>query len=220
MVQWCQMVDSPGDPKAVLLARIVDDVALNGLGDRSLRDLATAVGSSHRMLIYHFGSREGLVTTIVGAVEGAQRELMSSTDSSDDPHDVARDVWQRVSDPQMRPFVQLFFEAVAYASRMNDANARRAEATPRPNTVEGVGDGGELTTSWIDEVTTWSTRAGHVVDPVDIRLGIAVTRGLLVDVISGGDVEGATLALERFLSIWSPLPPSPKGKGRRRVRTE
>jgi AcrR family transcriptional regulator len=213
------MVDSPSDPKAVLLARIVDDVARNGLGDRSLRDLATAVGSSHRMLIYHFGSREGLVATIVGAVEAAQRALMASTDVSGDPLDVARDVWRRVSDPRMRPFIQLFFEAAAYASRMNDANARRAEAARRPNTADGLGDSGELTTSWIDEVTTWSTRTGRVVDPVDVRLGIAVTRGLLVDVISGGDVEGATLALERFLSFWSPQPPSTKTTKRRsRVR--
>jgi AcrR family transcriptional regulator len=213
------MVDSTSDPKAVLLARIVDDVARNGLGDRSLRDLATAVDSSHRMLIYHFGSREGLVTAIVGAVEAAQRALMASTDASDDPVEVVRGVWQRVSDPQVRPFVQLFFEAVAYASRMNDAHAQRAEAALRPNIVEVLGDGDELTTSWIDAVTTWSTRNGRVVDPVDVRLGIAVTRGLLVDVLSGGDVESATQALERFLSFWSPQSPSTKTtKSRSRVR--
>ncbi|MEZ5140174.1 MAG: hypothetical protein R2711_15805 [Acidimicrobiales bacterium] len=40
-----------------LLDRVLAHVAEQGLSDRSLRDLATAVGTSHRMLLYHFGSR-------------------------------------------------------------------------------------------------------------------------------------------------------------------
>ena len=53
------------DARTRLLERIVADVGANGLGDRSLRDLAVAVGSSHRMLHYHFGSRAGVVTALV-----------------------------------------------------------------------------------------------------------------------------------------------------------
>ena len=60
-----------------LLARIVDDVAEHGIGDRSLRHLAESVGSSHRMLHYHFGSREGLVAAIVDEVEGRQRGALA-----------------------------------------------------------------------------------------------------------------------------------------------
>jgi hypothetical protein len=37
-------------------------------------------------------------------------------------------------------------------------------------------------------------------DDTDIRLGIAVVRGLLIDVLATGDVERATEALERFLA--------------------
>ena len=44
-----------------------------GIGDRSLRDIAAAVGTSHRMLIHHFGSREGLLTEVVRTVEANQR---------------------------------------------------------------------------------------------------------------------------------------------------
>ena len=67
-----------GDARSELLDRIVDEVAQHGIGDRSLRDLAAAVGSSHRMLLYHFGSRAGLVAAIVVEVEARQRSLMSA----------------------------------------------------------------------------------------------------------------------------------------------
>lgn len=186
------------DPKTDLLNRIVDDVARNGVGDRSLRELATSVGSSHRMLIYHFGSREGLVAAIVADVETRQRALMATTDVTNDPSDVVRAVWQRVSDPQMRPFVQLFFEAAAYSSRQKD------EARTRSSTSTSVlGEHGELTESWIDEVTAMAARTASSPSQLDVRLGIAVVRGLLVDVISGGDIAGATESLERFLTLWS-----------------
>src|SRR5204862_6013267 len=64
------------DARSVLLDRVVADVAEHGLTNRSLRDIAAAVGTSHRMLLYHFGSREGLVSAIVDAVEAAQRTLL------------------------------------------------------------------------------------------------------------------------------------------------
>lgn len=185
-----------GDARSELLARIVDEVAQHGIGDRSLRDLAAAVGSSHRMLLYHFGSRAGLVAAIVVEVEARQRSLMSATDPTTgpttgeaaEPVDVVRGVWQRVSDPQMRPFVQLFFEAVSYSSRWP------AESP--------LGDDGEVTQTWIDEVDDMSARTERLMDATEIRLGIAVIRGLLLDVIAGGDLDGATASLERFLSMW------------------
>jgi AcrR family transcriptional regulator len=177
-----------GDARSELLDRIVDEAAQHGIGDRSLRDLAAAVGSSHRMLLYHFGSRAGLVAAIVVEVEARQRSLMSAADPTTEPVDVVRDVWHRVSDPQMRPFVQLFFEAVSYSSRWP------AESP--------LGDDGEVTQTWIDEVDDMSARTERLMDATEIRLGIAVIRGLLLDVIAGGDLDGATASLERFLSMW------------------
>ena len=48
-----------------LLDAVVEEFAARGIGDRSLRDVAAAVGTSHRMLLHHFGSREGLLLAIV-----------------------------------------------------------------------------------------------------------------------------------------------------------
>ena len=50
-----------------LLELIVDYVIENGLSDLSLRPLADAVGSSARVLLYYFGSKDRLVTALLTA---------------------------------------------------------------------------------------------------------------------------------------------------------
>jgi AcrR family transcriptional regulator len=171
-----------GSAREDLLQGIVADVAVNGISDRSLRELATAVGSSHRMLLYHFGSREGLVEAIVAEVERSQRDvLLELVAETTDPSELVRRLWARVSSPELRPFVRLFFESLAYPSKPVDA---------------------DRTAPWLDAVDQMLTELGMPLDPAEIRLGIAVTRGLLVDVVVTGDVESATAALERFVRIW------------------
>ncbi len=48
--------------RTVLLDKIVDVLLAEGISDLSLRPLAKAVGTSARLLIYHFGSKEKLLT--------------------------------------------------------------------------------------------------------------------------------------------------------------
>jgi AcrR family transcriptional regulator len=62
-----------------LLERIVDVLLAEGISDLSLRPLAKAVGTSPRLLIYHFGSKEKLLTDgleqVRQRVEGSLRSL-------------------------------------------------------------------------------------------------------------------------------------------------
>ncbi len=56
----------PGESRRdALLAACTDHVLAEGLIGLSLRPLAKAVGTSDRMLIYHFGSRDGLVAAVI-----------------------------------------------------------------------------------------------------------------------------------------------------------
>lgn len=166
------------------------EVAQNGLGDRSLRDLAGAVGTSHRMLIYHFGSRDGLVAAIVEAMEAMQRHALASIAAAPDTAtagDVVRTQWDVLTSAEVRPFVQLFFEAVAYASRHGGAH---------------------FTTPWLVSASEASEQLGLTADPVAARLGVAVMRGLLIDVITGDDPVAARAALELFITAMdAPRPP-------------
>src|SRR5438105_3423770 len=104
-------------PRARLLAAVLDHVASRGISDLSLREVAAAVGTSHRMLIYHFGSREGLMVAIVRAVEEAQRAFLGelTADPSLSQADAIRLMWRRLADPALWPNERLFFEIYALA---------------------------------------------------------------------------------------------------------
>lgn len=51
--------------KTALLSAMAAHVLQEGLNTASLRPLAAAAGTSDRMLIYHFGSKEGLITALL-----------------------------------------------------------------------------------------------------------------------------------------------------------
>src|SRR5215472_23536 len=95
-----------------LLAAAVEQAMRGGIADMSLRELAAAIGTSHRMLLYHFGSREGLLTAVAGTVEEAQRALVSEWGIS---RANARGLWEHFSDPRLWPAERLFFELYTQA---------------------------------------------------------------------------------------------------------
>ena len=88
-----------------LLAAAMEHVAEHGVGDLSLRALAAALGTSHRMLSYHFGSREGLLVEIIRAVEAQQRIALADllTEPGASWAETMRRMWRRVADPALWP---------------------------------------------------------------------------------------------------------------------
>jgi AcrR family transcriptional regulator len=104
--------------RAELLERAVDYVCRNGLADLSLRPLAKAVGSSPRVLLYYFGSKENLVVEIVRRGRARQRAMMMRLKlSNNSPRDVARALWREWSKPEWEPLTKLAFEVYALALR-------------------------------------------------------------------------------------------------------
>src|SRR5690349_23909914 len=95
-----------------LLHAAVEHVAAHGLGDLSLRQLAAALGTSHRMLVYHFGSKQQLLDEVIRVVEARQREALAelSADAHLSPVEQGRRLWQRLADPALWPHERLFFE--------------------------------------------------------------------------------------------------------------
>lgn len=182
-----------GAAKQDLLARAIDEVAAHGIGDVSLRELAASLGTSHRMLLYHFGSREGLVAAIVESVEAAQRDALAQlAGGATTARALIEAQWDQLSDPAMRPFVVLFFELTAMALH------------GRPGT-EGFLDG--LTEPWLDLATDIAHGLGDRADRDLLRLGVAVTRGLLLDAATTGDVAAATRSLHAYLDLWDAAAP-------------
>ena len=123
-----------------LLQRAIEYLAERGVSDLSLRELAAGLGTSHRMLIYHFGSRDELVVEVVRAMEAREREnLAGLLRSEDSPIDAVRKFWRHISDPALAPYQRLFFEVYGQALQ------------GRPYAVallDGIVD------SWFDPMTT------------------------------------------------------------------
>ena len=177
------------EARDALLSRIVDHVAANGLADTSLRELADEVGTSHRMLNYHFGGRDGLVAAIVQATEAGQREaLVELGRSAATPEEVIEAQWEQLTQPELAPLIRLFFELLALA------------LARRPGT-EGFLDG--ITEPWLVVASEVAEELGIEVDRIELRLGVAVLRGLLVEALATGDASEAGASLHRYLDMWS-----------------
>jgi AcrR family transcriptional regulator len=176
-------------PRQRLLDAVVAFALEHGVADVSLRQLAAAVGTSHRMLIHHFGSRENLLVEVIRVVESQQRALFAGDlDTSGTPTDAARRQWKRLSAPALARQERLFFEVYGQALR------GQPWATPM---LEGV------VSEWVESLADRHAAAGVPARdaPAAARLGVAVTRGLLLDLLATGDRRGVDQAMNLFLEM-------------------
>jgi AcrR family transcriptional regulator len=170
-----------------LLDAVIEHIATRGISDLSLRELAAAVGSSHRMLIHHFGGREGVLVAVVQAVEQRQRDLLDEVipDPAASPGDAMRAWWRHISGESLWANERLFFELYGQALQ------------GRPGTVELL-DG--IVDAWLEPAATMLTALGLPDGEATARLGIAVTRGLLLDLLATRDREAVDAAMEVYIA--------------------
>ncbi len=109
MVRWVVATSQARDR---ILDAAVEHALSEGIVDLSLRDIAASIGTSHRMIIYHFGSREGLLVAVVREVERRERQTLGDAALSVTD---ARRLWDRLADPSLRPQERLFFEIYSHA---------------------------------------------------------------------------------------------------------
>lgn len=110
----------PPMSKDSLLPLLAGHVLAQGLGTASLRPLARAAGTSDRMLLYHFGTKEALLADLLAflaqAYAGALDEAMGSTRAATRAEVIERILAQGAA-PQMQPFMALWWEIVAGCAR-------------------------------------------------------------------------------------------------------
>jgi AcrR family transcriptional regulator len=106
--------------RETLLPRLAAHVLEHGLGGASLRPLAKAAGTSDRMLIYHFGNKEALITELLGYIaaqySGALDAMLGDVRPVTRQECLAR-ILGAGSDPAMQAFLVLWWDIVAGAAR-------------------------------------------------------------------------------------------------------
>lgn len=130
---------------------------------------------------------------IVREVEERQRAILAQTlPGPGQPLDEAMRVWwKHISAPSLWPNERLFFELYGQAIQ------------GRPHTEELL-DG--IVEDWLEPITELNVELGipRTVARAHARLGIAVTRGLLLDLVATGDVDGVDAAMEAFIAVYVP----------------
>ncbi|HET6275766.1 MAG TPA: TetR/AcrR family transcriptional regulator [Candidatus Cybelea sp.] len=163
--------------RAELLDRAVDYVCRYGLAELSLRPLAKAVGSSPRVLLYYFGSKEALVVEIVRRGRDRQRAMMMELKvAKRSPRAVARALWREWSKPEWEPLTRLGFEV--YALALQDPKRF-------PGFLEGA------VNEWLGSMKGCTTTQATML--------IAGFRGFLLDLLATHDRARINRAVDRWL---------------------
>jgi len=160
----------------------VEYVLKNGLTGLSLRPLAKGVGTSARMLLYHFESREKLLALIIETIRENLRNLVLAQAQTDQTLSTGlRSFWSLASRRDAAPYIRLFFEV--YGLALHEPQRYGA---------------------FLDTVIHgWIAIMQEGTADKDVHLAtltIAVTRGLMLDLLATGDVDRTTAALELFVS--------------------
>lgn len=176
-----------------LLDAAIEYTAEQGISDLSLRSLAAALGTSHRMLIFHFGSKEGLWVEIARTVDRRQREQLRGFPPRPGLPlgELMRAWWKLFSAPALWPHERLFFELYGQALQ------------GRPHTAGFLDEFLHGTIGWLEPLVADAVARG-IPEPqarAHLRLGVAVTRGLLLDLLATGDTEAADRAMDAFIAL-------------------
>lgn len=172
--------------KTETLARATDYVLARGLSGLSLRPLAAALGTSTRMLLYDFGSKEQLIADVLA--EARRREAALLSEGLQKPGETQRQallaIWKWISAPEREPFLRLFFEVYV-------------DAIAHPAKYEGGAH--RMVDDWIESLRERWRPTG--LDATAATLFIAVVRGLLLDRLAATDAARTDRAMKRFAAL-------------------
>lgn len=164
----------------------------HGLTDLSLRPLAAAIGSSPRVLLYLFGSKDGLIRALLARARSDELNLLDHVHGASGQglaglDDVAERIWSWLAAEEHRALLTLWVEG--YARSLTDPDGPWSDFAQA--TVQ----------DWLNVLAA--------AQPVEVRttsagraqrtLTLAVLRGALLDLLATGDIRRTTAAVHQQL---------------------
>jgi len=194
-----RMTTRPSARREELLDRAYRYALEHGLADLSLRPLAAAISSSPRVLIFLFGSKDGLVRELLAKARAdelsyLERERAAGQNAASQ-HGLAEMVtaiWRWLAAEPVRPLLTLWTEA--YGRSLTEPGGPWSGFASR-----SVAD-------WL-EVLASAGPIGNAGPPAaehagaDRTLALAVLRGCMLDLLATGDTERVNAAIARYANL-------------------
>lgn len=178
-----------------LLEEVTAYLTRNGIAELSLRPLAKAVGSSPRVLLYYFGSKEELVVMALARMRERQRvtyERMKSL-PFETPREACRIIWQHMSAPENEKLFRMSLEIFAMALRQPQKFAEYLRAT-----IE----------DWLGFLSAPLEKKGYSKDEARAHATVVLSgfRGFMLDYCASRDRARLDRAVELWLHALDAIP--------------
>lgn len=181
-----------------LLDRVREYLVRHGVADLSLRPLARELGTSDRMLLYYFGSKERMIAEALSAFERRPllhaRRLLAGTDPPRDGAGLRRfmeESWRQFNLPEVRATLPLYLEVMAAGLFHPDRYG--------PVVRDVLSQWTDLLTSAVRGLGMTEERAG-----AEAALLVDAVFGLLVVPLATGNWDRADTAFQALLDRLEP----------------
>jgi AcrR family transcriptional regulator len=172
--------------KEELTEALINYLLTHGLSELSLRPLAAELGTSARLLIYHFGSKEGLLAAAMEAMHSHLRtslQVLAKTQAQPGTQTLRR-YWDWAISAKNFPYLKLLYELQILAARSPETYGPLLR---------------NATTDWLELVEGFMP--GEEKNEALASLPIAVFDGLFLELMSTGDRKRTTRALDYFIEL-------------------
>lgn len=188
-----------GERRDELTDKIVAYLVRHGVAGLSLRPLAAHVGTSARLLIFHYGTREGLIEAAMDEVRRRiQGSFAKKIAAAKGRTSAVATFWEWTIHPDNLAYLRLLFEVQILALQDPKHYAQYLRRT---------------STSWLDIIE--SSFGPGKDNRALATLCVAVVDGLLLEYMATGEAQRTTKALRLFEDIVAKHHARGKGAARR-----
>jgi len=170
--------------KAMLLESLIAYLVRRGVADLSLRPMAAAVGTSARLLIFHFGSKERLLLEVLDEMQARLQHSLG--DLLGEPgvaaHAPLRQFWDWALKDANFAQLRVLYQLHILAAQDHKTYGRYLKRN---------------SLNWLELVQTVLKPSQR--PPTLATLIVAVFDGLFIEVVSTGDRRRASAAIDEFI---------------------
>lgn len=173
--------------RARLVADALDHLQGAGLSTFTLRSLAPHLGTSARMLVHYFGTRDALLDAVLTE---HRRRMIAGLDAvaTTDPRATAQAAWAAMTDPARTGHFTLMLQVLT--ASLEDGHPHHAIAQ-------------DAISAWVEHVEKLLVGTGSPPDVArtDATLLTSGFKGLLLDRLVSGDLQRTDAAAQRLVDL-------------------